>query len=346
MHGPAKQPKKMEPRRDNIERACKILRLYLDNRFPRELENKVDHWLATNLAREELSIALGTVFDDCVCPDRTPDNRAYRMYRQIAERLDFPRQERMVEHPRRIARRRMAVRAAAVLIPLMVVAAGALVLLRPAAAPARIVAEAAAGEMRHIVLPDSSEVWLRAGSTVSYPERFGDSREVRMQGEAHFTVKSDGRPFVVGSENVTVEVHGTVFDVADYADEGQTDVKLHSGSIEARTAAGTVRMTPGQKLNYDRRTRKQTVRTDDKSTPAWIAGELVFDGRTMTEIINATERHFGVTIDHSGFTDSGLRHSARFDAGHTPGDVMSVMQILTDEFQYTIQGDKIKITNK
>ena len=46
------------------------------------------------------------------------------------------------------------------------------------------------GEQKRLILPDSSEVWLNAGSTILYPETFAkDKRLVILNGEAYFSVQ-------------------------------------------------------------------------------------------------------------------------------------------------------------
>lgn len=48
------------------------------------------------------------------------------------------------------------------------------------------------GEQKRLILPDSSEVWLNAGSSILYPETFAkDKRQVILNGEAYFSVKKD-----------------------------------------------------------------------------------------------------------------------------------------------------------
>ena len=49
--------------------------------------------------------------------------------------------------------------------------------------------ESVAVSDRMLVLPDSSEVWLKAGSRLSYNEDFSDDRCVWLEGEAVFDVR-------------------------------------------------------------------------------------------------------------------------------------------------------------
>lgn len=60
--------------------------------------------------------------------------------------------------------------------------------------------------VRHVLLPDSSKVWLNTHSTLRYPKHFnGDSRQLELDGEAYFEVKPNAdRPFVVKNEYLTI----------------------------------------------------------------------------------------------------------------------------------------------
>lgn len=76
------------------------------------------------------------------------------------------------------------------------------------------------GQKSHIQLPDGSQVWLNAESSIAYPEVFDEShRTVSLQGEAFFEVKQDSmRPFKVEAGQIGVKVLGTEFNFNAYPD--------------------------------------------------------------------------------------------------------------------------------
>lgn len=128
------------------------------------------------------------------------------------------------------------------------------------------------GSKTRLLLPDSTVVWLNAGSSLKCTGGFvaaartaagentpgkatglsgraandaaaGQSRhgrgkaprEVWLQGEAYFEVSPDTlRPFIVRSEKLRVRVTGTRFDVRAYPDEETVDVSLVSGKVYVR----------------------------------------------------------------------------------------------------------------
>ena len=75
------------------------------------------------------------------------------------------------------------------------------------------------GMVSSLTLPDSSKVWLNAGSTLKYPTAFTSNvREVEMSGEAYFEVHADKEhPFIVNTGDLKVTATGTAFNICSFA---------------------------------------------------------------------------------------------------------------------------------
>ncbi|MEK7719858.1 MAG: FecR family protein, partial [Bacteroidota bacterium] len=86
-------------------------------------------------------------------------------------------------------------------------------------------------------LSDGTEVWLNAGSTISYPAYpSSGERRVRLSGEGYFKVTKDHKnPFFVTTLHATVKVLGTSFDMKAYPGEERLVTTLEEGSIELFT---------------------------------------------------------------------------------------------------------------
>ena len=71
------------------------------------------------------------------------------------------------------------------------------------------------GMTTSVELPDGTEVVLNSSSSLRYPSRFADDkREVKLVGEAFFSVAKDEKKFIVGTlNNSKIVVHGTEFNV-------------------------------------------------------------------------------------------------------------------------------------
>ncbi|MDR3268225.1 MAG: FecR domain-containing protein [Tannerella sp.] len=100
------------------------------------------------------------------------------------------------------------------------------------------VIEAPLGSISKLTLPDSSQVWLNAGSTIHYNTDFGkDTRQLELTGEAYFVVKTNPRkPFLVNTKDVTIRALGTKFNVKAYPEEASVTAILEEGVIDVNIA--------------------------------------------------------------------------------------------------------------
>ena len=85
-----------------------------------------------------------------------------------------------------------------------------------------------AGQRVNLDLPDGSNVWLNAGTTMKYPVSFmKGKREVILNGEAYFEVAHNEKsPFVVRTHAMDIEVLGTKFNVEAYSKKAVFEASL------------------------------------------------------------------------------------------------------------------------
>jgi transmembrane sensor len=83
-------------------------------------------------------------------------------------------------------------------------------------------------------LPDSSVVWLNAGSTIKYDRSFNiKDRTVELEGEAYFSVaKNPDCVFKVKTTDLIVRALGTKFNVKAYPEEKTVTATLEEGKID------------------------------------------------------------------------------------------------------------------
>lgn len=90
------------------------------------------------------------------------------------------------------------------------------------------------GSKTNLILPDGSQVWLNAGSSITYQDDFlsGRNREIKLIGEAYFKVsKNKEKPFIVKTNDAVVRALGTSFNVKAYPEEPTVEATLVEGSI-------------------------------------------------------------------------------------------------------------------
>ena len=100
------------------------------------------------------------------------------------------------------------------------------------------------GGQYKLQLPDGTDVWLNAASSITYPTAFiGSDRKVTVTGEVYFEVAKDKtKPFKVNVDNKSeVEVLGTHFNINSYGDDGSIKTTLLEGSVKVNSAIGNPR---------------------------------------------------------------------------------------------------------
>lgn len=155
-------------------------------------------------------------------------------------------------------------------------------------------------EIKELMLPDGSKVWLNKHTTLKYPKEFGeDGRKVYMDGEAYFEVeKNPHKPFVVQSDAMQVRVLGTVFNFRSGRTEKSAVATLIEGVIEVKGnhEEGMVVLSPKQKAELNRVTRRLVVKSLDTGIENWHTNEFVFDQADLLTIARTLERSYDVRV--------------------------------------------------
>lgn len=148
----------------------------------------------------------------------------------------------------------------------------------------------AAGQLKKVKLPDSSEVWMNAGSRLRYISgTFTKSREIYLdQGEAFFSVVKDPkRPFQVHTPSVTTRVLGTSFNVKAYKQLDYVAVLVKTGRVKVsvNNSKKSSLIIADQGLVYDKIS-GILVRDDlpGKEAGSWIDGNTILHEVSFKEL--------------------------------------------------------------
>lgn len=207
---------------------------------------------------------------------------------------------------------------------------------------------AALGTKEKLVLPDSSEVWLNAGSTLIYPSTFASSeREIHLVGEAFFDVKKDSlHPFIVNTHYLKIQVLGTSFNVSAYPDALQVEATLERGALKINVLNDSVSyfLSPDNQLVYipsSRQVKQQDVKASNYSE--WRNGGLFFNDVSFEDILREIERSYGVTI----FVRNSLYNTQRlyihFNKDESLETIFRILGIMVPGLDYKIEGENIYI---
>jgi ferric-dicitrate binding protein FerR (iron transport regulator) len=100
-------------------------------------------------------------------------------------------------------------------------------------------------------LPDGSVVTVNKRSSISFPSKFkGETRQIKLKGEAFFNVKPNkDKPFIISVNDVQITVIGTSFNVKSI--NGNTEVVVETGMVRVTRAGKAVELRANEKVLVD-----------------------------------------------------------------------------------------------
>ncbi len=160
------------------------------------------------------------------------------------------------------------------------------------------------GEKSIILLSDSSQVTLNAGSKLRYPDRFnGTDREVYLDGEGYFVVHHiNSQSFVVHTGKLSTTVLGTKFDVSAYPENKTIAVSLLEGRVKVSSndrgkSDRTVFLQPKEQLVYDKESNVSSSGTfDSLEAIGWKDNVYKFENEPLRAVLPQLERAFGTKL--------------------------------------------------
>ena len=189
------------------------------------------------------------------------------------------------------------------------------------------------GSSSKIILSDSSEVWLNAGSTLIFPSNFtSKTREVVLFGEAYFSVKSDKeKPFIVQTSGLEIMALGTEFNISAYAEDNVIQTVLKKGSVSIRRIddfkeENKIILIPNQLASFDKNTKQSIITTVDTDFyTLWTDGLLSFENRDLNRIIKSLERYYNINIQFENPLTGQVKISGKLDLNQNKEEVFEYL---------------------
>ena len=154
------------------------------------------------------------------------------------------------------------------------------------------------GGQYQVRLPDGTNVWLNAASSLKYSNAFnGRKREVTLNGEAYFEVAHrDNQPFVVHTDQQSVEVLGTHFNMNAYPEENQITTLLE-GLVKTNSKSQTLLLKPGQQAILNPQSEQlKMAKADTEAVMAWKNGDFIFKDEDLATVMKKVERWYDVEV--------------------------------------------------
>jgi len=164
------------------------------------------------------------------------------------------------------------------------------------------------GGIFKVVLPDGSNVWLNAGSSVYFPTSFtGNERKVTITGEAYFEIaKNEAQPFKISVNNKEeIQVIGTHFNVMSYENEPDTRITLLEGAIRISKENKKIVLKPGQQAISGKGYIQKTNELNTIHEVEWTNGLFDFQDDNLPYIMRQLSRWYNIDVVYSGNVPQG-----------------------------------------
>lgn len=197
------------------------------------------------------------------------------------------------------------------------------------------------GNRTNIQLPDGTNVWLNANTSLRYPMAFSNTnREIQLDGEAYFEVAKDKKPFIVKTNKYDVEVLGTVFNIEAYGSKPQFRTSLYEGKVKLYNSRQpkAVFLSPGQTAELVGKV-LQVVPTKEMNSYRWKDGLIYIEDKSFDAIMALFEKFYDVriVINNQAVKDLGYRGKLRISDG-----VDHALRVLQNDFPFKYKRDEDK----
>ena len=215
----------------------------------------------------------------------------------------------------------------------------------------KLVAVTARDEVKELMLPDGTKVWLNKHTTLKYPREFSEKgRNVYMEGEAYFEVKRNtAKPFIVRSEAMQVRVLGTVFNLKSDKTNRSAVATLIKGEIEVKGnhEEGMIVLAPGQKAELNAVTRRLVVKQVDTGIDNWHNNQFVFEKADIFTIARTLENSYGVKIILAPDMDATKTYSGTLKKKDNVEETLNLIKSTNAlPIEYKIVGNSVFLSSK
>ncbi len=189
----------------------------------------------------------------------------------------------------------------------------------------------AQSNIRNISLPDGTRITLNRYSSITYPKKFKERREVSLNGEAYFEVEHDSRhPFVVNTSTIKVEDLGTRFNISAYRESSTIRTELIEGSVNVidNIHRKSLLLKPGETALYNKKSQQlsqQRVKHISEDI-AWRNGSFVFEYSSISEVAERLSNSFNVTIKITDHSLANYHINAKFCHKEDLKTILDVLQ--------------------
>jgi ferric-dicitrate binding protein FerR (iron transport regulator) len=208
------------------------------------------------------------------------------------------------------------------------------------------------GNISKCILPDGTEVWINAASSISYdPNRYNSEiREINLKGEAYFSVTGNvEKPFRVTTDLGCVCVTGTEFNVSAYPGSKTFETVLSKGSVILNFYTNNqqeIKLVPGERAIYDSNKNEVFIsNVDSEMFSSWRNGEIIFKDATLNDLIKELERIYDIKFYLEDKKLGEYRFRGMFSYNNNLIDALEKIK-KTAQLDYNINNKEVKLKRK
>jgi len=175
---------------------------------------------------------------------------------------------------------------------------------------------ASADKAMETIVETSTQISLNRNSSITCTDnRNNGEYTVKLQGEAYFDVeKNPARTFMITTQDLTVTVHGTSFNICEQADE--TTVTVTSGNVEVRSNATNetvANITKGGLVRCHKNGKIEVSEVQNFNSIAWKLRKLEFCDTPMHEIMEQLSKAYDFKYKFADEETANATVTGKFD---------------------------------
>lgn len=174
-----------------------------------------------------------------------------------------------------------------------------------------------------ITLPDGSTVNINAGSQLNYNKyTWLFKRNVNLSGEGFFKV-TKGSQFKVNTNNGTIKVLGTSFNV--FSRKHKLNVVCYEGRVEVSDASNSIEITPGEQVYHvGSNSLEKAAISQELNEPSWLKGRFAYSETSLIDVFEEIERQFNVTINTEDVPQQ-MRFTGEWNTNMSVNNVLEIV---------------------
>ena len=190
-------------------------------------------------------------------------------------------------------------------------------------------------ENKEVVLPDTSEILLNADSEISYSKKkWNTERNVSLAGEAFFKV-AKGKRFTVVTDQGSVAVLGTQFNVEGR--KGFFEVTCFEGLVSVTYMGKETKLPAGNSFMVIDGNIVSTEKPNS-AMPSWINKESSFKSIPLKYVLDEFQRQHNVKVETQNI-DLGKLFTGTFSNTNTDLALQSIS--VPSRIKFKLEGNKV-----